>query len=71
MKLSNKQLKNHLLDKPTLLESVKELGIMAFLVGALYFLTGIQEIDFDIYSGIVIATAKVLIKIIQEVKKGS
>ncbi len=63
------QTKNKL-DVPTVLESIKELGIMSLIVGVLYFLTGIQEVDFGIYSAIAVAVSKVLIKLIQEFKKG-
>ncbi len=63
------QTKNRI-DKPTIRESIKELVKMSVLVGGLYFLTGLQDIDFDIYTGVVLATADVLVKLIQEIKKG-
>ncbi len=69
MKLNKKQLKNKL-DVPTLVETFKELAKMSVLVGALYFLTEVRELDFDIYTGIVVAVSDVLIKLIQEIKKG-
>ncbi len=62
--------KKNKIDVPTVLESLKELGIMSVIVGVLYFLAGVQEIDFGIYSGIAVAVSKVLIKIVQEIKKG-
>ncbi len=65
-----KQTKNRI-DKPTLIQSLKELGIMSFLVGVLYFLTNIGEVDFGQYSVIAVAVAKVLIKLIEEFKKGN
>lgn len=67
--LSQKQLKNKI-DLPTVKESVKELAVMSILVGSIYFFTELQEIDFGMYSGIVVAVAKVAIKFLEEFKKG-
>jgi len=69
MKLSNKQLKNKI-DKTTLINSLWELVVMTGVVAGIYFLTGIQDIEFGIYEGIVVATARVLIKLLEEIKKG-
>ena len=69
MKLSKTQVKNTV-DKPTIKESVKELAVMSVLVGAIYFLTGIQDIDFNEMTAIVIVIAKTLLKLVTEFKKG-
>lgn len=69
MKLSKTYKKNKI-DKPTLVESVKELAVMSLLVGAAYFLTGVQDLDFNEITAIIIVIAKTLLKLVTEYKKG-
>ena len=69
MKLSKTYKKNKI-DKPTLVESVKELAVMSLLVGAAYFLTGVQDLDFNETTAIIIVIAKTLLKLVTEYKRG-
>lgn len=69
MSLSKIQVKNKI-DKPTIVESLKELAILSAIVGALYFLGGVQDVGFGVYDPIIVATARVLIKLLEEIKKG-
>lgn len=57
-------------DIPTLMETLKELGILSVIVGALYFLTEIQTVEFGIYAPVIVAAAKVLTKFIEQFKRG-
>lgn len=63
------QTKNKI-DKPTVKESLKELAILSLIAGGLFFLTEIQAIDFGQYTVVVGITAKYIIKLIEEFRKG-
>ena len=63
------QTKNKI-DEPTVKESLKELVILSLIAGGLFFLTEIQAIDFGQYTVVVGITAKYIIKLIEEFRKG-
>jgi len=63
------QIKNKM-DKPSRIESIKELGILSVIAGVLYFLVGVQDINFGEYTVLVGLGAKFIIKLIEEYKKG-
>lgn len=63
------QTKNSI-DVPTIVNSLKELGLASILVGGLYFLEGLEALDFAVYSPIVYASARVAIEVIKEYKRG-
>ena len=63
------QTKNKI-DEPTVKESLKELAILSLITGGLFFLTEIQAIDFGQYTVVVGITAKYIIKLIEEFRKG-
>ena len=63
------QTKNKI-DEPTVKESLKELAILSLIAGGLFFLTEIKAIDFGQYTIVVGITAKYVIKLIEEFRKG-
>ena len=63
------QTKNSI-DVPTIINSLRELGILSAIVGGLFFLEGLQVIDFSVYSPIIVAAAKVLVELLREYRKG-
>lgn len=63
------QTKNKI-DEPTVKESLKELVVLSLIAGGLFFLTEIQAIDFGQYTVVVGITAKYIIKLIEEFRKG-